>query len=485
MRTGRSSFESPQFRVLSDNNIEDIHFATLEVLKRTGVRIHDEEGLELMRRGGADISDGTLVRIPAHLAEWALRSAPSELTLYTRDGRPAMQLENYEVYYGTGPSLLKIMDPETGERRPVKKQDVADAARLCDALTNIDFVMSMGIVSDCAPGISDREEFHAMVLNTRKPIIAWAYDAAGCADIVNMGIMVRGSLKELQRRPFFILYAQPSSPLQHSKESVSKLLYVAGRQLPNLYTPGVMLGASSPVTSAGGLVIANAELITGLVLCQLKSEGAPFIYGGGAKPLDLRTMVVAYGSPEAYINCAALADIAHHYHIPVWGYGGVTDSKLFDEQAAIEGSLSTILATLSGANLVHDIGYLESAITGSLEMIAVTDEVIGMLKRFMLGIEVNDETLGMDLIGETSLGSPFLSSRHTIEHCRKNRYPALMDRHGYAEWSETGRKSLAQRANERVREILKDYEPERLQRGTEEKLAAIMAALEKRAQALI
>lgn len=484
MRSSYLSITAPQFRVLSDGQIEDIHQATLEVLKRTGARVYHEEGLALMRKAGASISDGNLVRIPPHLVEWAIRTAPSNITIYTRDGKPAMYLTGTNVYYGTGPSLPNIRDPYTGERRLVKKQDVANVAKLVDALPNISYVMSMAIVSDCTVGMADREEFEAMVLNTSKPIVGWAFELEGYKDIISMGIAVRGSLEELQHKPFFVLYAEPSSPLMHSEEAVDKLLYMAERHLPCLYTPGVLSGASSPVTNAGTIVIDNCELLAGLVLAQLKREGAPCIFGGGSMPLDLRTTNPAFGSPESWLNHAALAELARYYKLPSWGFGGVTDAKVFDEQASLEGALSVMAAALSGANLVHDVGYIESGLTGSLEMVAVQDEVIGMVKRFMQGVEVSEETLAVDAIDEVGPGGHFLSSPHTLRHCRETYYPALMDRRNYQEWLDAGQKTLGQRANEKVRDIIENYQPEQLSGNVKDRIRQVMATADEKTKAL-
>lgn len=482
MRSNCSSFDTPQFRILSDRQIQDIHLATLEVLQRTGVRIYDEDGLELLRRAGARVADGNLVHIPEHLAEWALRVAPSRITIYSRDGKPAMYLEDNKVYAGTGPSLPNMIDPYTGERRAVCKQDVANVAKLVDALPNIDYVMSLGIVSNCPLGLADCEEFEAMVLNTTKPIIGWGYDADGYEAIVEMGVAVRGSLEELQHRPFFILYSEPTSPLKHSKESIQKLLFMAERNLPNLYTPGVMLGATGPATLAGTLVVVNTELLTGLVLSQLKREGSPFIYGGGAMQLDLKTTVDCFGAPESFLNSAALTDMAHYYHIPSWSFGGNSDAKVFDEQAAMEGAMATMMASLSGANLIHDIGYIESGLTASLEMVVVQNDVLGMMKRILGGVKVDDETLAVDVIDEVGPGGHFLGTEHTLKHYRESWYPSVLDRQNYEEWAQGGKKTLRDRANARVRQIIETHHPAQLPEEVRGKIAQVVREAEQKAE---
>lgn len=483
MRSSRSSFGSAQFRILSDNQIEDLHLATLETMKRTGVRIYSEEGVELLRKAGADASDGNRCRIPSHLVESAIRSAPSSITLYTRDGRPAMHLEDHRSYFGTGPSLPNILDPYTGERRAVVKEDVVNVAKVCDALPNFDFVMSLGIVSDCPLGTADVAEFEAMVLNTNKPVVGWAYELEGYYDILDMALAVRGSLEEIQRYPFFALYSEPTSPFHHSKEAVDKLLFCAARRIPSLYAPTTMQGASAPVTNAGAIVVANTELLTGLVMSQLKQEGAPYIYGGFAVPLDYRTTVMGIASPEALVNSAAIADLAHHYRLPDFSVAGLADSKVFDEQCAIEGTVATMMAGLSGSNLNHDIGYIESGLTASLEMVVAMDEVIGMLKHIMRGIEVNEETIALDLIDEIGPGGHFMATDHTLRHYKENWYPSIFDRWNLSGWEEKGRKTLAQRANEKVRDIIEDYRPQPLPIAVQDRIREITRRAKERAKA--
>lgn len=478
-KSNRMSFDNPQFRILSGDQIEDIHLATLEILRRTGVRIHAEEGLELMRRAGADISDGNLVRIPSRLAEWALDAAPKSITLYTRDGRPGIRAEGRNVYYGNAVSASNIIDPYTAERRPFKKQDVADVARLCDALPNIDFVMGLGVVSDCPIGLADREEFEALVLNTNKPLVGWAYEAEGYADIVEIGIAVRGSLEELQRWPFFALLADPTSPLSHSRVAVQKLLYLAEKNLPNLYLSSPIQSAAAPITPAASVVIANAELISGLVLCQLKREGSPYIFCGEPHPLDLKTTALCLAAPETFITLGALAEVAEYYRLPNFGIAGCTESKVFDEQAAIEGALGIAFAALSGINFVHGLGFLESALTGSLEMLVVQDEVVGMIKRVAQGMEVSEETLAIDLIDQLGPGGHFLDTDHTLRHFRENWYPTLMDRLDYSNWQDTGRKTLRERANEKVRSILENHRPPSLSDETRARIRGVVRRAEE------
>lgn len=477
---GNYTMKQPlQFRVLSESQLEELHSAALEILRRTGVDILEEEARELLREAGAKV-DGSRVRISPGLVEWATRAAPSQVVICDRNSTPAMYLERRKSYYGTGSDTHNVIDPYTGERRVAVKADIAKVARVCDYLPNIDFVMCMGIANDVTESISDLHHFEAMVNNTKKPIVSTAWNLNNLKDIVEMAEVVAGGPEALRCNPSMVLYLEPISPLQITLEATEKLLYMASKGLPVIWTPGQVGGATSPMTIAGALAQGNAEALIGLVITQLKREGSPVIYGGCALPMDMATMLAAYGAPEFMLSVAAWADIAHYYRLPVWGYAGCSDSKVFDQQAALEGAMNTLMATLSGQNLIHDVGYIESGLTTSLEQLVSSDEVIGMAKQIAKGIEISEETLALDVIDTVGPGGHFLGEEHTLRHFRENWFPALIDRSNYESWVGKGKKTLGQRANERVREILEAHVPEPLPEEVRGKLKAIIERAEKR-----
>lgn len=480
MRKVLSSLGSPRMQILSEEQKEAIHLAALELLRRTGMRVHCQEAIDLLREAGCPVSDGNLVKIPAHLVSQALRTAPRRIPIYNRKGKPAMFLEGTNVYYGTGSDLPNTIDLFTGERRKSAKQDVANVAKLCDALPNIDFVMSMALPWDVPVPISDLHSFEAMVSNSTKPIVYTAWDKQGLADIIDMASAVAGGKERLQERPFLIFYGEPSTPMQHSKEAVEKLLLIAENGLPVTYIPGLMMGSAAPVTMAGAMALGNAELLFGLVIAQLKRPGSPYLFGVGAAPLDMCTMVSVHDSPEFMLVTSAMAEMGRYYGLPTWGFAGTTDSKLFDEQAGIEGTLWSLMAALSGTNLVHDVGYVESALTCSYEMIAAMDEVIGLVKKLMAGIEVTEETLAIDVIDQVGPGGQFLSTDHTMEHYRGIWYPSLFDRRNYDEWAELGKKTLRERANEKVRRILENHQPEPLPQHAKDAIDQVLKTASRR-----
>ena len=472
---------SGDLQILSDSELTQIHHASLEILRRTGVRVCEEEALDLLRDAGCSISDGDLVRFPAAVVEEALRHAPSQIVLCDRQGEPKLFLEGQGSYFGTGSDLPNTLDLTTGERRPSLLSDVEDTARLADALPNIDFVMSMALPSDVKPETSDRHSFLAMISNTTKPVVFTAWDETGLADILAMAEAVAGGADELRLNPFLVAYLEPSSPLQHTETVLRKMMIMADKGLPFIYSPGPVEGASVPVTPAGSLATANAEVLSGITIAQLRRPGAPVVYGSGSGPLDMRTTVSTYASPEFMLHCKAIAELGHRfYKLPVWGFAGCADSKLADLQAGAESSMWIMWTALSGANLVHDVGYVESGLTCSHEMIVTCDEIIGFVRRLLGGIEISPETLALDVIDEVGPGGEYLSTEHTMRHYKECWYPRVFDRNNHQTWVASGSPTAADTAREIARRTIAEHEPDPLPDTTVETLHSVVAAAEDR-----
>ena len=301
-------------------------------------------------------------------------------------------------------------------------------------------------------------------------------------DIIAMAELIAGGPAELALKPFLLAYLEPVSPLQHSAEVLRKLLLMVDHGLPFVYAPGPVEGASAPVTSAGSLAMANAEVLSGLAIAQLRRKGAPFVWGSGSGPMDMRTMVGTYASPEFMLHCMAMAELAHYYyHLPVWGFSGCADSKLPDMQAGIESALWILWTALSGANLVHDVGYIESGLTCSYEMMVIGDEVISFVRRLLRGIDLRPETLALEVIDAVGPGGEYLSTDHTADHFRSVWYPQLFDRRDYHAWAAAGRPTALDNARDIARQAIASHTPLPLPESTMETLRAVVAEADARA----
>jgi trimethylamine--corrinoid protein Co-methyltransferase len=466
----------PHLITLPPEDRKKIFSAALEVLKRTGISVHDEKTLDILGDAGTRI-DGNRAYIPSRLVERALETAPREIQIYTRDGEPAMRLSAWRCYFGNGTDCPHLFDPFSGQRRKFLKADVEHAGILCDALSNLDFTMPTGLVSDVPSPISDMHQFQAMMTHTRKPIIFTAYSPENHRDIVKMAAIAAGGDRELREKPFVISYPQPISPLTFTREVCEKLVFCAENRVPVICTTAPMSGASAPVTVAGTAVLCLAECLAALVIGQLVQAGAPMITVGIPIVMNMRTGGISFDAPELQMMSTALFDLREFIKLPMWGMAAASDSAIPDEQAAITATLSCTLQALGGANLIHGIGCLESGMTTSFELIAMTDEIIGMLRRILRGVNTDPEHLALDVIHEVGPGGEFLTHQHTVTHCREMWDSELIERSSYEAWSKKGSKTLGQRIREKVQGILKSHKPAPL---SVEKSKAISEVLQTR-----
>jgi trimethylamine--corrinoid protein Co-methyltransferase len=468
------AFESPQFSVLSEDELRKLHLGALEVLRHTGVRFHHDGALEMLEKAGAFVSDGNLVKFPARLVDSALASVPERVIMCDRQGEPAMYLEGQNVYFGTGSDCLNLLDPETGEHRKFNKEDLIDAYRLCDALPHIHFVMSVGIPADVDPVLTYDVQMALMLEHTTKPLVFVTDDLASCRRAIEMAAAAAGGDEALREQQHILLYSEPSSPLQQSETAVDKLLLMAEHELPVVHSPGPLMGGTAPITPAAGLVMSLAEILSALVVHQMMNPGAPFVFGAGLHHMDMKSTQICYGGPEFQLTKAAVAELGRWYGMPTWGYAGCSDAKVMDEQAAAEAMLSVLMAKLTGANLIHDVGYMESGLTTSFEMIVLTDELVAMTDSIVKGIEVSDETLMLDEIHEVGPGGHFLDTDATMERFQDFWYPQLMSREIRETWLERGGSTLGERLKEKVRRIISNHRSQPLAGEKKERVREVL-----------
>jgi trimethylamine--corrinoid protein Co-methyltransferase len=467
--------------VVDSEAILGIHAATVDVLSDTGVVFEDEETVELLSKGGAITDDGGLVKIPEHLVESAIQSAPSSILIYSRTGDEAMRLEQGHTYCGTGSDCPYVIDLESRDRRLAVKKDIEIFARLGDALPNIDFVLSMGLASDVPRDTADLHHFQAMVCNTSKPVFFTTTDHQNLVDIIDLAREVAGGGEALEERPFLGLFAMPSPPLRHSKVALQNLTYCARHRVPVVYASGTSMGGLGPMSIAGGTVSSNCDILSGLVVHQLTNPGAPFIYGIGVSVMDMYTTIDSYGAPEHHLADVVNTQVAHNYGLPTWGYAATTDSKTLDLQAALEYFSATMMGLLSGCNLLHDVGYLESGMTASCESIVFGNEVVEYARRLLQPADVSDETLAVQTIKRAGPGGMFLNAPHTVAHLRDFWYSPLIDRRRYSPWLAAGGQTMYDRLRNRVRHLLSSNTPEPLDDSIKDSIHSLIAARDSRA----
>ena len=463
---------TPTLQVLTEQQIEAIYFAALRVLSETGVRVYEQEGWELAYEGGAIVEDvnlkekSALVKMPSRMVDKARATLPQRVRVvgppYKGGKRKhMMDLFKNQIYYGTGSDTPFTIDPYTFERRRATYKDVKNLAKLAEALPNVDFFMSLGITQDTAVGTYDRWQYLAMLESTNKPINITAVDIEGLKDQLEMAYIRLGGKEEWKNAPCFSLYNEPVSPLSHSEEVIQKLLFCADNDIPIVYTPCPLAGATSPVTLAGTMVQALTESLFGIVLSQLRKPGAEVIIGGLMSAMDMQTAVYPYGSPEMALLSAGYTEITKWLRVPEYETAGCSDTKCFDEQACLEATMNITTAALVGGNMIHDIGYIEQGLCSSPHMLVASDDIISRTKRILRGIPVDDDTKALDVLDEVGPGGHFLGHDHTFNRFKTENWRSpLPDRNVYADWVVAGSKTYQQRVHERMVEILEaDTEP--------------------------
>jgi trimethylamine---corrinoid protein Co-methyltransferase len=482
MRINKANFSeniTPSVKYLSDDQLYEMHMATLEVLERTGVRVDNKDARDLLKDAGAYLKDNNIVKFPAYLVEEAIRTAPSRTVLSNRNGKRVMFCEKNQTYFGAGSDLPWTIDINTGEMRRSIKQDVINNSIMVDALENYDFMMSYAIATDVHAQLSYLHQFQAMVKNTIKPIVITARDGTDYKQILEMASLIRGGYDELRENPFIACYIEPISPLIHSEEALEKLLVSAEYGIPAIYAPGAGAGATAPSTIAGLLVQVNAEILSGLVIHQLKVKGSPFVYGAACTSMDMRTTIMPHGAPEFPLIGMILAQLSRFYELPSWSTAGNSDAVIVDQQAAIEWTNSLLMGVFSGANIVHDVGYLGTGLIGSLDSLVINNEIMGTVRYIARGIEFNKETLATDVIDNVGPGGHYLIEEHTMKYFRTEFSPnELVNREGYDNWKEKGSKSMGGKAIEKAKKILTEHKPEPLPKDITDKFQYIIKKAE-------
>ncbi|MGM0653312.1 MAG: trimethylamine methyltransferase family protein [Bacillota bacterium] len=470
---------TPFMSWVTESQLERIHLASLEILERTGTKVDNPQALKLLKAAGCLVKDN-IVKIPSALVDECIRTAPKKITLGDRNSNRKITLAKNRAYFGTGSDLPFIYDVETGVRRYATLEDVRKAIRILDSLENFDFNMSYVVADDVLKQTSELYHFKTMVQNSIKPIIFTANNVENTEAIIEMAALAVKGYENLRSNPLMALYAEPISPLIHSKEGIGKMLKCHEYGIPVIYTPGMLSGATGPMTKAGTIALMNAEALTGVVISQLHVKNAPIIIGGGCFPMDMKSSSSLYGCPEGQMNFAVMTQLSKFYGIPNFTEAGCTNAPTPDPQAGFEAGVSLLMNQLSGANLVHDVGYLEGGKTACLPFLVMCNDYIGYARYVGKGIKINDDTLGLDAIDEAGIGNNFLTSDHTFRHFREEIWqPKYFNRLMWAAWEEKGRESYLDIHRTAVEDILSRENPNPLEEKVVSGLDDIVAKREK------
>jgi trimethylamine--corrinoid protein Co-methyltransferase len=449
----------PSFNLLSPEDLQKIDQAGLQILERVGIRILDRTYLEKLETAGAVVDfDDHRARFQTGWLKETLSTAPDRFTLHSRNGEHDVHLGEGKVHFANGGRVFRILDMGTGGYRLTMLRDVAHTATLVDHLDHISFYIISCQAHDLEPQYYHLNDFYHALNHTAKHVMGGCDDPEGVRQMWELASYIAGGEGHLREQPFVSVITNPISPLTIDANTLKILDFCSNRGIPVTCAPAPISGATAPATLAGTLCQMHAEALAGLAVTQVFAPGARTLYGAVATTMDLRHMEYTMGSVEMAIMNGAAVQLAKLYNLPVYGSGGITEAKRPDIQAGCEKTFSNLMVAMNGADLIHlAAGMLDSGNSISYEQYVIDNEIIGMIKRILAGINVSNETLGLEAIEEVGPGGNYVMEDHTIRHMTEEFfYPDLSVRCNFDIWEEQGRPSMLSRAKALVEKILND-----------------------------
>ncbi len=457
-----------QFEILSGDDLDKIHGATMEVFRRLGIKVCEPKALELFDRAGADVDRKTKrVKIPESLVKETIRRAPSGFKMYGRDPKYELDYSGNKLHFGVAGCAVRVLDLD-GEVRPGTVADVENLAKIADYLENIHHILLTVTPFDVPDEVYHLHCINADWKNSVKTTDGFTWTAKKAQETVGMAAILRGSYEEVMKKPPLLGFMNPVSPMQLSKELTEGALVYAKYRQPMVFAPEALAGATAPSTLAGLITQQNAEVLAGIMVSQLASPGTPVLYGTASAVMDMKTGTAAMGGPEVSLVNMATSQLGRYYSLPRRGTGGISDSKLVDAQAGAETAMSMLMAAMSGTNFIYEAcGGLDGTLTFSYEKLVVDNEIAGMVSRIIRGVDVNEETLAVDEIckyGSTN----YLGSPRTGKMFRKEHYlPTLFDRRSWEAWLRAGGRDISLEARRKAKWILKEHKVEPIEKGVQ------------------
>lgn len=479
IRAGFNEFSGLGLSIFSSQELEAIHAATLQVLRRTGIKVESKEALDFFDSAGAEVTRHSgygIVKIPDFLVEESIRSAPHTGIYYGRRPEDDYLTDGNRTSFTAGfGEQVNIIDLETRQLRATTKQDLADITRIQDSMDIISIVERAACSGDKKPETQSVHNYEAMVNNTSKHCFLGFNGGRNARKIIEIAKVAAGGEKEFLSRPIVTGFVCPSSPLTLVSACCESIIECARGGVGIASIPMSLSGASSPATLGGVVVQHNAEVLSSLVLAQIVRRGTPFTYCGCSTILDMRITTMPVGVPEMALLSAACAKLAQMYQLPSLVGGCASDSKLPDAQQAYDFSLTATTAALAGANIIFGIGAIDSVITFDYAAMITGAEQGERILRTIEGISLSDSSMALDVIHEAGPGGEYMTKKHTLDNCRSMSQSKLFNRQTRESWlSSTGGKDLSERAYEKAKQILQEHKPFALPEGVSQEIRQIV-----------
>lgn len=445
----------PILQFLSEEEIQLIHQSALKILGEIGFRFPFDDALHLLKKAGAEVVDGDIARIPKDLVDYAIEKVPKrkDVTLFGRDPKHDMTFKKHEPALACMTMAVNVIDPYTREKRPATDKDLADLTRIVDQLDHIRINGGLVTPQEVPGAYNDWYTWATTIKNTTKHITGGVLGARCVRDAARMASLAEGGEERFRERPFISGWVLTLPPLGIDKESLDAMMEMARWKIPSMLSSGPILGTSSPVTIAGTIAQAHAEILACLVVSQLVNPGTPVVYTSFARGIDMKTGNISMACPESGILKVAMAQMGRFLDMPIRMPSMLRDSKVLDAQAGFEtGMIGTVTGLVAD---IMDSMQLDMDLVVDFPDLIFCNDCMAGIERMARELMVNEETLALDVIKEVGHGGSFLVHEHTFSNFRKELWmPELLERRNWDSWEKDGCRDIFKVAEEKVLKML-------------------------------
>ena len=471
----------PTLKLLEDDLRAKIIAEARDLLYNIGVEIHNDDVLGLLGDHGAEVDLAAQhARYTEALIDTALSSVPSGFKLYDVCGNQTNDFSGDNVHFTPGSAAINILDQ--GTMRKPHTGDYIRYAKVVSGLKHIQAQSTAFIPADVPEDISDSYRLFLSLLYCEKPVVTGAFTIEAFHIMRDLQLAVRGSSDELEAKPLTVFSCCPTSPIKWSDVTSQNVVDCGRAGIPVEFVSMPLSGFMAPVTLVGSLIQHTAETLSGVVISQLASPGAPVLYGGSPAIFDIRYETTPMGAVETQMIDCAYSEIGKHLGMPTQAYISLSDAKQLDAQAGFETSMGATLAALSGINSISGTGMLDYESCQSLEKLVLDHELCGMTQRLVSGIEPREDFPSRPIFEELLRDKHLLIADHTRRHLRDEiSFPGpVVNRANRSRWLDDGGLSLGQRAAAEVERLIASYTPSALPEDVATELGRLMTAEARR-----
>lgn len=463
---------------LSQSEIEQIHQAALNILNVVGMQMPHKEALEMMKKAGAEIVQEDIVRISASMVDDALEKVPKrkEVVLYAREPENDINFEVDSPVLAAMTEATYVIDPATRVRRPATHEDVKKLVQLLNKLNNIKIGSPPVTPQDVDSKTSDWYTWATSIKYTQKHLTGAAQGAKCVRDVIKIASLIVGDEKLFLERPFISFWALTRPPLQIDSLTLESLIEISKWKIPVCISSGPIQGITAPVTSAGIIAMAHAEILACIVLSQIANPGTPVIYTSFARSMDMMSGSVSMSSPEFVILKGALGQMGRFLDLPVRMPAMLRDAKILDAQAGFETGFTSLISALS-ADIIDGMQFDMDLLVDYADLV-FCNECMGAVKRVSNELKIDENTIAFDVIQNVGHGGNYLKHKHTLKNFRKEIWqPNFFERRNWTQWEKDGSQDIKEVAWKKALEIMNDIsktEEEKLPTKVQEQIDLLL-----------